>query len=55
MLTGLQLCHAGIGLAGLYLGIPDVIMFVAWAISGLTQHKVLYAVAARLPRDTDWR
>ena len=34
---------AGLGLAGLYSGVPDVIMFVAWAISGLTMQKVLHA------------
>ncbi len=46
ILSGLQAVYAAIGLAGLYAGIPDVVMFTGWAVFGLTQRLVIERIAA---------
>lgn len=45
VLTGLQLIYALIGIIGHFAGVPDVVMFVAWSILGLTQRRVIKVVA----------
>jgi UDP-GlcNAc:undecaprenyl-phosphate GlcNAc-1-phosphate transferase len=50
ILTGLQLLYAVIGLAGYYLGIPDVVMFTAWSLLGLTQILVIVGISKYFKR-----
>lgn len=45
ILTGLQTVYALIGLAGTFGGTPDVVMFTAWSILGLTQIWVIRAIS----------
>ncbi len=45
VLSGLQLSYAVTGLVAHFAGVPDVIMFVGWAILGLTQRKVIKTIA----------
>ena len=42
-----QTCYALVGLAGLYLGVSDVVMFVGWTVAGLSQHRLIHRMAAR--------
>ncbi len=44
-LTGLQALYAGIGLVGHFAGIADPIMFGAWAVLGISQRRVIRAIA----------
>lgn len=46
ILTGLQAVYAAIGLTGLFAGVPDVVMFTAWSMLGLTQRLVIERIAA---------
>jgi len=45
ILTGLQTIYALIGLAGSLSGTPDVVMFAAWSILGLTQIFIIRAIS----------
>ena len=45
IITLLQVIYAIIGLWGFYAGVPDYIMFAAWSILGLSQHRIIRAVA----------
>ena len=45
ILTGLQIVYALIGLAGAFSGTPDVVMFTAWSIIGLTQVRVIRSIS----------
>ena len=46
VLVGLQLLYAVTALAGHYAGVPDFVMFAAWAVLGLTQRRVINKVAS---------
>lgn len=41
ILGGLQLLYAAVGVSAPLLGVPDVALFAAWSVLGLTQLKVL--------------
>lgn len=45
ILTGLQAIYAAIGLLGHFAGVPDVVMFTAWSVLGLSQHFVILWIA----------
>lgn len=45
ILTGLQLIYALVAIGAWTLGIPDVAMFVAWAVFGVSQRTVVYRLA----------
>ena len=45
ILTGLQALYATAGLAAHFAGLPDVYMFTAWSVLGLSQHFVIMAIA----------
>ena len=47
LLGGLQVLYAAVALAGHFAGVPDVVLFTAWSVLGLTQHKVIHAIAVR--------
>jgi len=46
ILGGIQALYATIAVVAHFAGAPDVVFFVAWAILGLTQRKVIRAIAA---------
>ena len=46
VLTGLQVIYALIGLVGHFAGVPDVVMFSAWAVLGVSQRLVIRRFAA---------
>jgi len=41
ILTGLQLVYALVGLTGHFQGVPDVVMFMAWSVLGVSQRFVI--------------
>jgi UDP-GlcNAc:undecaprenyl-phosphate GlcNAc-1-phosphate transferase len=45
LLTGLQALYAGVGLLGHFVGVPDVAMFAAWSVLGLSQRFVIKSIA----------
>jgi len=45
ILTGLQALYATVGLAAHFAGIPDVVMFSAWSVLGISQHFVIVTIA----------
>jgi len=45
ILTGLQITYAVTALVGLFAGIPDVVMFTAWSVLGLSQWYVIKRIA----------
>ena len=45
ILGGLQAIYASVGVAGSLGGVPDVVLFAAWSILGLTQWKVIQTIA----------
>jgi len=45
ILTGLQAIYAMIGIAAHSAGIPDVFMFAAWSVLGLTQHLIIVSIS----------
>jgi UDP-GlcNAc:undecaprenyl-phosphate GlcNAc-1-phosphate transferase len=45
ILTGLQALYATAGLAAYFAGFPDVAMFTAWSVLGLSQHFVIMTIA----------
>jgi UDP-GlcNAc:undecaprenyl-phosphate GlcNAc-1-phosphate transferase len=45
ILTGMQLVYAIIGLAGHFAGVPDYLMFAAWSVLGLSQYRIIRAIA----------
>jgi UDP-GlcNAc:undecaprenyl-phosphate GlcNAc-1-phosphate transferase len=45
LLTGLQALYASIGLLGHFAGVPDVAMFAAWSVLGLSQRFVVKTIA----------
>ena len=45
LLTGFQAFYAGIGLLGHFGGVPDVAMFAAWSVLGLSQRFVIKEIA----------
>ena len=45
LLTGLQAFYCCVGLLGHYAGIPDVAMFAAWSVLGLSQRFVIKTIA----------
>lgn len=47
ILGGLQAIYASVALAGHFLGLPDVVLFTAWSVLGLTQHQVISIIAVR--------
>ena len=47
ILCGLQLIYTIIGATSGLLGVPDVILFVAWSALGMTQFKVIRLVSTR--------
>jgi UDP-GlcNAc:undecaprenyl-phosphate GlcNAc-1-phosphate transferase len=47
VLAGLQGIYAVVGVAGSLAGVPDVVLFVAWSVLGLTQRSVLKRIAKR--------
>lgn len=47
ILGGLQLIYAIVGAAGSLAGIPDVVLFTAWSVLGLTQWHVIKIIATR--------
>jgi len=47
ILAGLQALYAAIALTGHFLGLPDVVLFTAWSVLGLTQYKVIETIALR--------
>ncbi len=62
VLAGLQFLYAGLAVAAHFIGVADVVMFSAWSVLGITQHRVIkqYAVwhrarvwGRRLPVQTD--
>lgn len=46
LLTGLQGLYASIGLLGHFAGVPDVAMFAAWSVLGLSQRFVVKTIAS---------
>jgi len=53
-LTGIQLTYALIGLAGHFAGVPDVTMFAAWSVLGLSQWWVIRKISKH-NRIVAWR
>jgi UDP-GlcNAc:undecaprenyl-phosphate GlcNAc-1-phosphate transferase len=51
VLTGLQLSYAIIGLVGHFAGAPDVLMFMAWSVLGISQYWIIDKAAARYRLD----
>ena len=47
ILGGLQAFYATIALAGHFLGTPDVVLFTAWSVLGIAQHKIVLSIAVR--------
>ena len=45
ILTFVQVIYAIIGLSGFYAGVPDYIMFAAWLVLGLSQRRIIRAIA----------
>ena len=45
IITFVQVIYAIIGLWGFYAGVPDYIMFAAWSALGLSQQRIIRAVA----------
>lgn len=45
VLATLQAVYAFIGLFGHFAGIPDVVMFAAWSIIGISQHRIIRRIA----------
>jgi UDP-GlcNAc:undecaprenyl-phosphate GlcNAc-1-phosphate transferase len=45
ILVSFQLVYATIGLAGHFAGVPDVVMFFAWSILGLSQRWLIRTIA----------
>lgn len=52
VLTGLQLVYAGIGLMAHFAGASDLVMFIAWALLGMSQRWIVrkYALIARVEK-----
>jgi len=53
ILTGLQVLYAIIGLLGHFAGVPEYLMFAAWAILGLT-HLLIIRNIAKVNRVYRW-
>ena len=58
ILTGLQAVYAVVGLIAHFNGVPDVVMFAAWSILGLSQYRVISLIsrqhsAYRLRKDAN--
>jgi len=47
ILGGLQAIYAFVGVTGSLAGIPDVVLFAAWSVLGLTQYQVIKTIAIR--------
>jgi len=47
ILTGLQAIYAISGLVGHFANVPDVVMFTAWSVLGLSQRFIIRMIAAR--------
>lgn len=47
ILTGIQAMYAILGLLAHYKGVPDVVMFSAWSVLGLTQFRIIRFVSRR--------
>ena len=47
ILAGLQGVYAGTAVAAHFYGVPDVVLFLAWSVLGLTQRWVIRAVSKR--------
>jgi UDP-GlcNAc:undecaprenyl-phosphate GlcNAc-1-phosphate transferase len=45
ILTGLQAIYATLGLLAHFTGVPDVVMFAAWSILGLSQFRVINIIS----------
>ena len=45
ILTGLQVIYATMGVLAHFTGVPDVMMFTAWSVLGLSQHLVIIFIA----------
>jgi len=45
ILTGLQVIYALVGLGGHFSGLPDVVMFSAWAFAGVSQLQVIRQIS----------
>jgi hypothetical protein len=41
----LQALYATAGLVAHFMGVPDVYMFTAWSILGISQHSVIMGIA----------
>ena len=44
ILTGLQMLYALVAVGGYFAGVPDVVMFTAWSVLGLTQRLVIHQI-----------
>jgi UDP-GlcNAc:undecaprenyl-phosphate GlcNAc-1-phosphate transferase len=47
ILVGMQSFYSMVGIAGHYSGAPDVLMFAAWSLLGLSQAAILRQVSKR--------
>jgi UDP-GlcNAc:undecaprenyl-phosphate GlcNAc-1-phosphate transferase len=47
LLTGIQAIYSCVGLLAFFAGIPDVVMFAAWSVLGLSQRFVIKTIAKR--------
>ncbi len=45
ILAGLQITYASVGLLGHYFAVPDVALFIAWSVLGLSQRVVIRNIA----------
>ena len=47
ILGGLQAIYAVVGVGGSLAGVPDVVLFAAWSVLGLTQRSVIKWISIR--------
>ena len=45
VLTGMQVFYACCGVAGYFAGIPDVVMFTAWSVFGISHRIIIHRIA----------
>ena len=47
ILGGLQATYAAVAIVGYFVGTPDVVLFTAWSVLGLSQHAIIHSIAVR--------